>query len=105
MEEQHKVFIEINELLTNSTNDNDTELLSSKNKTWENLDKLINSSGCLEQICDLIEDDLPNDGILIDNDDTIGLLKLKRKIGWVILVKVFVRSKQNPSLTFSINIS
>ena len=81
MEEQHKVFIEINEL-TNSTNDDATQqLLSTKTKTWENLDKLINSSGCLEQICDLLEDELPNDGILIDNDETIGLLKLKRKIG------------------------
>ena len=83
MEEQHKVFIEINELLTNSTNDNDTELLSSKNKTWENLDKLINSSGCLEQICDLFEDELPDDGNQLDTEK-ISLLKLKRKIGWVL---------------------
>ena len=78
MEEQHKVFIEINEL-TNSTNDNDTLLLSTRNKTLENLDKLIISSGCLEQICDLLDDELPNDGNQMNNE-TISLLKLKRKI-------------------------
>ena len=83
MEEQHKVFIEINEL-TNSTNDNDTLLLSPKYKALEYLNKLMISSGCQEQICDLLEDELPNDGNLgygnkMDNE-TISVLKLKRKI-------------------------
>ena len=78
MEEQHKVFIEVNEL-TNSTNDNDTLLLSTKNKTLENLDKLMTSSDCLRQICELLDDELPNEG---NRDiETIFYLKIKRKIG------------------------
>ena len=83
MEEQHKVFIEINEL-TNSTNDDakQQQLLSTKTKTWENLDKLINSSGCLRQICELLDDELPDDGNQMDNEtETMFVLNMRRKIG------------------------
>ena len=78
MEEQHNVFIEVNDL-TNSTNDNDTLLLSTKNKTLENLDKLMTSSDCLRQICELLDDELPNEGNR--DNETIFYLKIKRKIG------------------------